>query len=90
MKSQADSLVPIQSNLANIQQFCIAVGQQPPSSIYAPAQQQRMFNNCNKCNYGGQNSSHGFPQQPTMSFVNTGDGQQQGRLFSHSLQALGE
>ncbi len=50
MKGQADSLVAMQGQLANIQQFCMTVGQQPPSSIYAPAQQQCMFNNCNKCN----------------------------------------
>jgi hypothetical protein len=40
MKSQADSLVAMQTQFANIQQFCMAVGQQPPISVYAPAQQQ--------------------------------------------------
>jgi hypothetical protein len=39
------------------------------SSIYAPAQQQCTFNNRNKRNGGSQNSGHGFPQQPTMSFL---------------------
>jgi hypothetical protein len=53
MKSQADSLVAIQNQLANIQQFCMPAGQQPPSSGYAPAQQQCMFTNHNKRN-GGQ------------------------------------
>jgi hypothetical protein len=76
MKSQADSLVAMQNQLANIQQFCMAVGQQPLSSVYAPAQQQLTFNNRNKCNGGGQSSGRGFPQQPTMSFCGTGGGQQ--------------
>ncbi len=39
MKNQANSLVMMQTQLANIQQFCMAVGQQPSSSLYAPAQQ---------------------------------------------------
>jgi hypothetical protein len=43
MKSQGNSLVAMQNWLANIQQFCMAVSQQPPSSIYAPAQQQCML-----------------------------------------------
>ncbi len=37
MKSQADNLVAIQNQLSNIQ-LCMNVGQQPPSSGYAPAQ----------------------------------------------------
>jgi hypothetical protein len=37
MKSQAYSLVAMQSQLANIKQFCMAVNQQPQSSVYAPA-----------------------------------------------------
>jgi hypothetical protein len=48
IKSQAASLATMQGQLANIQQFCMAVGQQPPSTIYqplsnnyAPAQHQR-------------------------------------------------
>ena len=47
MKSQATSLAAMQGQLANIEQFCMAVGQQPPSTVYqpqgnnyAPAQQQ--------------------------------------------------
>jgi hypothetical protein len=67
----------MQNQLANIQQFCMTVGQQPPSSGYAPAQQQHMFTNHNKCNSGGQSNSCGFPQQPTMIFGGTGGGQQQ-------------
>ncbi len=55
----------------------MAIGQQPPSSIYTPTQQQRMFNNSNKRSGGGQNSGRGVPQQPTMSFGNPGGGQQQ-------------
>ncbi len=77
MRNQADSLVAMQTQLANNQQFCMAVSQQPPSSVYAPAQQKRMFNNRNKCIGGGQNSGRGVPQQPTMSFGNPGGGQQQ-------------
>jgi hypothetical protein len=77
MKSQADSLVAMQNQLATIQQFCMTVGQQPPSSGYAPAQQQRTFTNQNKCNGGSQSSGCDFPQQPTMSFNGTGGSQQQ-------------
>ncbi len=77
MKSQADSMVAMQSQLANFQQFYMAVSQQPPSSIYTPDQQQCTFNNRNKHIGGGQNSSRGFPQQPTVSFGNTGGSQQQ-------------
>jgi hypothetical protein len=77
MKSQANSLVAMQNQLANIQRFCMTVCQQPPSSSYAPAQQQRTFTNHNKCNGGSQSNGHGFPQQPTMSFGGTGGGQQQ-------------
>jgi hypothetical protein len=36
MKSQADNLVAMQNQLSNIQ-LCMNVGQQPPSSGYAPA-----------------------------------------------------
>ncbi len=80
LKSQADSLVAMQNQLANIQQFCMTVGQQPPSSIYTPTQQQRTFTNHNKCNKrnsGGQNSGRGVPQQPTISFGDPGSSQQQ-------------
>jgi hypothetical protein len=76
MKSQAHSLVA-KGQLANIQQSYMAVGQQSPSGIYAPAQQQCMFNNCNKRNGGGQGSSQGFLQQPTMTLCSTGGSQQQ-------------
>ena len=38
IKSQASSLAMMQGQLVNIQQFCMAIGQQPPSNIYAPAQ----------------------------------------------------
>ncbi len=46
MKSQADSLVTMQNQLANIQ-LSMTVGQQPLSSTYAPAQQQDMLTNHN-------------------------------------------
>ena len=36
MKSQAPSLAAMQGQLANIQQFCMVIGQQPPSNIYQP------------------------------------------------------
>ena len=36
MKSQASSLAAMQGQLANIQQFCMAVGQKPPSNLYQP------------------------------------------------------
>jgi hypothetical protein len=53
------------------------VGQQPPSSGYAPAQQERTFTNHNKRNGGGQGNGRGFPQQPTMIYYGFGGGQQQ-------------
>jgi hypothetical protein len=76
MKNQANSLVAMQTQLSNIQ-LCMNGGQQPPSSGYAPAQQQLMFTNHNKRNGGGQGNSHGFPQQPNMNYGGTGGGQQQ-------------
>ena len=45
MKTQATTMAAMQGQLTNIQQFCMAVGQQPPSNIYAPPQQQHTFNN---------------------------------------------
>jgi hypothetical protein len=69
IKGQATSLAPIQGKLANLQQYCMAVSQQPPSSIYAPTQQQRLFSSgrsrCN--NNGGNRGGRGFfiPQQST-------------------------
>jgi hypothetical protein len=75
IKNQADSLVAIQTQLANIQ-LCMNVGQQHPSSSYTPAQQQRTFTNHNKRNGGGQGNGRGFPQQPTMNYGGTGGGQQ--------------
>jgi hypothetical protein len=74
MNSQADSLVIMQNQLANIQ-LCMNVGQQPPSSGYTPTQQQRTFTNHNKCNGGSQGNGCGFPQQPTMNYGGTGGGQ---------------
>jgi hypothetical protein len=76
MKNQANSLVAMKTQLSNIQ-LCMNVGQQPPSSGYAPAQQQRTFTNHNKHNGGGQGNNRGFPQQPTMNYGGTGGGQQQ-------------
>ncbi len=57
IKTRATSLVTMQGQLANIQQFCMAVGQQPPPSIYAPTHQQHTFNNPHgRRNGGGQGS----------------------------------
>jgi len=54
MKSQATTMVAMQDQLTNIQQFCMAVGQQPLPNIYVPAQQQHTFNNRrNRRNGGG-------------------------------------
>jgi hypothetical protein len=74
----------MQGQLTNIQQFCMAVGQLPPPTSYAPTQQQHMSNNCRgRCNggghdggYGGGNGGGSFPQQPTW-FGGNGAGTQQ-------------
>jgi hypothetical protein len=68
IKRQATSLASMPGQLANIQQFCMAVGQQPPSNIYAPTQHQRTSNNHGiRRNGKGQGSggSGGGNQQPT-------------------------
>ncbi len=75
MKSQADRLVTMQNQLANIQ-LCMNVGQQPPSSGYVPAQQQCTFTNHNKRISGSQGNGHDFPQQPTINYGGTSGGQQ--------------
>jgi hypothetical protein len=80
MKSQTDSLVAIQNQLANIQP-CMNVDQQPLSSGYVPVQQQCTFTNHNKSNGGGQGNGHSFPLQPTMNYGGTGGGQQQNILL---------
>jgi hypothetical protein len=75
IKNQADSLVAMQTQLANIH-LCMNVGQQLPSSDYAPAQQQRAFTNHNRRNGGGQGNGRCFPQQPTMNYGGMGGAQQ--------------
>jgi hypothetical protein len=68
MKGQATSLALIQDQLANLQQFCMAAGQQPPNNIYTPAQQQRPFNSGKSRRNGGGGCGGGgyfVPQQPT-------------------------
>jgi hypothetical protein len=40
IKCQATSLATMQRHLTSIQQYCLAVCQQPSSNIYAPTQQQ--------------------------------------------------
>ncbi len=86
MKSQAGSQVAMQGQLADIQQFCMTVGQQLPSGIYALAQRQCMFNNRHKHNSCGQGSRQGFLQQPTIFLWQAAAFD----LSPHILQALGE
>ena len=87
MKSQATTMAAMQGQLTNIQQFFMAVGQQPPPNIYAPAQQQHTFNNRRNRRNGGGHGDGGtggsnggggvsFPQQPTW-FGGNGAGAQQ-------------
>jgi len=38
MKAQATTMATMQGQLTNIQQLCMAVGQQPPPNIYTPSQ----------------------------------------------------
>jgi hypothetical protein len=67
--SQASILATMKGQLANIQQFLIAVNQQPPRNIYTPAQQQCMSNSCRSRHHSdGQGGGGFFPQQPTMIF----------------------
>ena len=67
MKSQATTMAAMQGQLANIQQFCMAVNQQPPPTIYAPPQQQQLNKRRDRRNggYGSGNGGGSFPQQPT-------------------------
>ena len=87
MKSQSTTMADMQGQLTNIQQLCMAVGQQPLPNIYAPAQQQHRFNNQHNRRNGGGHGNGGtggnngggggsFPQQPTW-FGGNGAGAQQ-------------
>jgi hypothetical protein len=85
MKTQATTMAAMQGQLTNIQQFCMAVGQQPPPNIYAPPQQQHTFNNRRdrrngrghgNGGTGGGNGGGSFPQQPAW-FGSSGAGAQQ-------------
>ena len=85
MKAQATNMAVMQGQLTNIQQFCMAVGQQPPPNIYTPAQQQHTFNNRrDRCNgrghgndgAGGGNGGGSFPQQPAWFGSNGASAQQ--------------
>ena len=85
MKAQATTMAAMQGQLTNIQQFCMAVGQQPPPNIYTPAQQQHTFNNRrDRCNGGGHgndgagggNGGGSFPQQPAWFGCNSAGAQQ--------------
>jgi hypothetical protein len=74
VKIQADSLSTIQAQLAGLQQFCMAVGQQqpPPNNIYYAPQQQQHHHNNSRNNRGGgggggfNGNGGGYPQQPTL------------------------
>jgi hypothetical protein len=82
IKNQATSLAAMQGQLANIQQFCLAIGQQPPSNGYNPVWQQHTSTSHHNQHKGGGSSSNGgngscgFPQQLTM-FSGNGAGAQQ-------------
>jgi hypothetical protein len=78
MKSQATTMAAMQGQLTNIQQFCMAVNQQPPPTIYAPPQQQQFNKRRDRRNggSGGGNGGGSFPQQPTW-FGGNGAGAQQ-------------
>ena len=86
MKSQAASLATMQGQLVNIQQFCMAVRQKPPSNIYqptsnsyAPAQQQRMtYSRGGRGRGRGGSGLSGGNQQPTW-YGFGGAGAQQGQ-----------
>jgi hypothetical protein len=67
VKSQADSLATIQAQLAGLQQFCMAVGQQqpPPNNVYYAPQQRRRNNRGGGGGGGGYKNGRGYPQQPT-------------------------
>jgi hypothetical protein len=79
MKSQATTMAAMQGQLANIQQFCMAVNQQPPPTIYTPPPQQQQFNKRRDKRNGGSGGGYGggsFSQQPAW-FVGNGAGAQQ-------------
>jgi hypothetical protein len=73
VKSQADSISTIQVQLARLQQFCMAIGQQqpPPNNIYYALQQQQRCHNNSRNNRGGRGgggyngNGRGYQQQPT-------------------------
>jgi hypothetical protein len=73
IKSQAASLTTMQGQLSNIQQFCMAVSQQPPSMIYQPssnnyAPTQHQLTTYNRGGRGGgqgRGGHGGGNQQPT-------------------------
>ena len=68
MKAQATTMAAMQDQLTNIQQFCMAVGQQPPPNIYAPAQQQHTFNRCRDRRNGGGHSNSGVVVAATVGW----------------------
>ena len=64
MKNQASSLAAMQGQLANIQQFCMAIGQQPPSNIYQPPSNIYALVQHQRANYnrGGRGGGRGGGQ----------------------------
>jgi hypothetical protein len=84
IKTQATNMAAMQGQLMNIRQFCMAVDQQPPPTIYTPTQQQHMSNNCrgrrngggHDRGYSGGNGGGNFPQQPTWFGGNRAGAQQ--------------
>ena len=87
MKSQAASLAAMQGQLANTQQFCMAVGQQPPSTIYQPpsnnyalAQQQHTTYNRGGRGGGRGGGGHGGGNQQPAWYGFGGAGAQQQRV----------
>ncbi len=84
MKSQATTTAAMQGQLANIQQFCMAVNQQPPPTIYAPPPQQKQFNKRrDRRNVGSGGGYGGGVWWQRCRCATT-------RMPFHTLQALGE
>ena len=97
MKSQASSLATMQGQLTNIQQFCMAVGQQPssniyqpPSNSYPPTQPQHTIYNRGGRDRGRVGGGHGSSnQQPTLyGFGGAGAHQAQCAPTLQALQKL--
>jgi hypothetical protein len=88
MKSQANSLVAMHNQLSNIQ-LCMNVSQQPPSSGYAPAQQQCTFTNHNSAMVAVR-ATPWFPTTTNHELRQYGWWSTAEHLSSQSLQTMGE